>query len=85
MDCLELREILDQGKDTTHQFKANFSSIDALAVEISAFANTGTGSVSLKADFSLLQVIKRTESGIIPSQKSFVQAPRFSQRALPSS
>lgn len=43
MDCLELRNILDQGEDTTHQFKTNFHSIDALAVEISAFANTDGG------------------------------------------
>ena len=43
MDCIELLEILDKGEDTTHQFKANFTSIDALAVEISAFANTGWG------------------------------------------
>ncbi len=43
MDCIELLEIIEQGEDTTHQFKANFSSIDALAVEISAFANTEGG------------------------------------------
>jgi predicted HTH transcriptional regulator len=45
MDCLELRNILDQGEDTTLQFKANFRSIDALAVEISAFANTDGGMI----------------------------------------
>lgn len=45
MDCLELRDILNQGEDTAHQFKTNFTSIDALAVEISAFANTDGGMI----------------------------------------
>lgn len=49
MDCLELREILNQGEDTTHQFKTNFTSIDALAVEISAFANTDGGMILIGA------------------------------------
>lgn len=43
MDCTELFEILNRGEDSTHQFKANFNSIDNLAVEISAFANTDGG------------------------------------------
>lgn len=43
MDCIELLDILNNGEDSTHQFKENFTSIDKLAVEISAFANTDGG------------------------------------------
>jgi len=45
MDCAELLEILNRGEDSTHQFKENFTSIDNLAVEISAFANTDGGKI----------------------------------------
>lgn len=43
MDCIELLDILERGEDSYHQFKRNFNSIDNLAVEISAFANTDGG------------------------------------------
>ncbi|MCP5053741.1 MAG: transcriptional regulator [bacterium] len=43
MDCKELLEIINQGGDYTHQFKENFSSLDKLAIEISAFANSEGG------------------------------------------
>lgn len=49
MDCTELLEILDRGEDSAHQFKANFNSIDNLAVEISAFANTDGGLIVVGA------------------------------------
>lgn len=45
MDCRELLEIIDQGEDYTHQFKENFSNIDKLAAEISAFANSEGGMI----------------------------------------
>lgn len=45
MNSIELLEILDKGEDTSHQFKTNFASIDALAVEISALANTDGGMI----------------------------------------
>lgn len=43
MNCDQLLTILDQGEDYTHQFIEDFSSIDKLAVEISAFANSEGG------------------------------------------
>ncbi len=45
MDCAELLGILDRGEDSAHQFKENFTSIDNLAVEISAFANADGGKI----------------------------------------
>lgn len=45
MDCAELQNILERGEDSSHQFKENFTSIDSLAVEISAFANTDGGMI----------------------------------------
>jgi len=45
MTCTELTEILDRGEDSTRRFKENFTSIDNLAVEISAFANTDGGMI----------------------------------------
>jgi predicted HTH transcriptional regulator len=36
---------LNRGEDSAHQFKENFTSIDNLAVEISAFANTDGGKI----------------------------------------
>ncbi|RMG27120.1 MAG: transcriptional regulator [Methanobacteriota archaeon] len=45
MNCAELLDILDRGEDSSHQFKENFASIDNLAVEISAFANTDGGMI----------------------------------------
>ncbi len=45
MDCIELFAILNRGEDSTHQFKENFTSIDNLTVEISAFANTEGGKI----------------------------------------
>jgi len=38
MDRQDLIERLTAGEDSGHQFKANFNSIDQLAVEIAAFA-----------------------------------------------
>lgn len=43
MNCEELLDIVEQGEDYTHQFKEDFSGIDKLAIEISAFANSAGG------------------------------------------
>lgn len=43
MNCDDLAEILDKGEDSKQQFKININSIDQLAVEISAFANSDGG------------------------------------------
>ena len=45
MNCQELLHILEKGEDSRHQFKEKFNSIDNLAVEISAFANTDGGKI----------------------------------------
>jgi len=43
MDCLELSDVINRGEDTFNQFKVNFYSVDKLAVEICAFANSDGG------------------------------------------
>ena len=47
MNCLKLSDIINRGEDTFNQFKANFYSIDKLAVEICAFANSDGGSLHI--------------------------------------
>jgi predicted HTH transcriptional regulator len=43
VNCEALKKILLQGEDSIHQFKLNFNSIDKLASEICAFANSQGG------------------------------------------
>ena len=43
MNCIEILEYLQKGEDSSQQFKENFDSIDKLAVEITAFANSNGG------------------------------------------
>ena len=45
VDLHLLREGLRAGEDSTRQFKENFASIDHLAVEIAAFANSQGGRI----------------------------------------
>jgi len=45
MNCDQLKAILNRGEDSKHQFKADFRSIDKLAVEISAFTNSDGGMI----------------------------------------
>ena len=45
MDCMELLDLIKKGEDSTLQFKKEFNSIDALAAEICAFANTKGGRI----------------------------------------
>lgn len=45
MDFIELLEIIETGEDSKTQFKEFFSSPDALAAEITAFANTKGGRI----------------------------------------
>ncbi len=45
MNCAEIVDILNRGEDSTRQFKENFTSIDNLTVEITAFANTDGGTI----------------------------------------
>ena len=43
INCTTLLEIIENGEDSFHQLKTKFTSIDKLAVEISAFANSDGG------------------------------------------
>ncbi len=43
MNETELLDLLARGEDSRHQFKENFSNVDALAAELVAFANSGGG------------------------------------------
>jgi predicted HTH transcriptional regulator len=45
MDIRQLKDRLQAGEDSEHQFKETFASIDHLAVEISAFANSQGGTI----------------------------------------
>lgn len=48
-ETYKLQERLKAGEDSRHQFKEKFSSIDKLAVEISAFANSQGGKIIIGA------------------------------------
>jgi ATP-dependent DNA helicase RecG len=50
MDAQQLGQRLLAGEDSSHQFKTNFGSIDQLAVEIAAFANSQGGSILVGVD-----------------------------------
>lgn len=43
MTLAELKQILARGEESRHQFKREFSHVDALAAELMAFANTAGG------------------------------------------
>ena len=50
MDIKQLEGILKKGEDSFCQFKTNFTSIDNLAVEIAAFANSQGGKIIVGVD-----------------------------------
>ena len=50
MNETELLAILARGEDSRHQFKENFSNVDALAAELVAFANSGGGTLIVGAN-----------------------------------
>ena len=52
MTPAELHQILARGEDSRHQFKRDFSNIDALAAELVAFANTCGGHLLIGVDDS---------------------------------
>lgn len=45
METTELIDILSQGEDSRHQFKADITNVDALAAEIVSFSNTAGGRI----------------------------------------
>ena len=45
METTELIDILSRGADSRHQFKQNFSNIDAVVSEIVAFSNSAGGKI----------------------------------------
>lgn len=50
MQCGQLLKILDKGEDSANQFKKDFSSIDSLTAEITAFANSQGGNIFTGVD-----------------------------------
>ncbi|QDD89667.1 RNA-binding domain-containing protein [Pseudomonas oryzihabitans] len=52
MTLAELKQILARGEDSRHQFKRDFSNIDALTAELVAFANTAGGYLLIGVDDS---------------------------------
>jgi len=49
MDTAELIEIISRGEDSRHQFKADFTNVDALAAEMVAFSNSAGGRLFIGA------------------------------------
>ena len=45
METIKLLEILDRGEDSRHQFKENFTNVNALAAEMVALANAQGGKI----------------------------------------
>ena len=45
METSELLEIIARGEDGRHQFKANFTNVNAMAAELVAFSNSGGGRI----------------------------------------
>lgn len=45
METAELLEIIARGEDGRHQFKANFTNVNAMAAEMVAFSNSGGGKI----------------------------------------
>lgn len=45
METAEVLEIIARGEDGKHQFKANFTNVNALAAEMVAFSNSGGGRI----------------------------------------
>jgi predicted HTH transcriptional regulator len=45
MKDTEIKELIDKGEDSTIQFKSNFTSVDSLAAEITAFLNSRGGKI----------------------------------------
>ena len=45
METAELLEIIARGEDGRHQFKANFTNVNAMAAELVAFSNSGGGRI----------------------------------------
>jgi ATP-dependent DNA helicase RecG len=50
MDPTALMDIIHRGEDSRHQFKKNFSNVDALAAEMVAFSNGAGGLVLIGVD-----------------------------------
>ncbi len=79
-------EAIQKGEDSSQQFKANFASIDKLAVEITAFANSNGGKIYIGIDDNNViqglsnQDIQRLNQWIATSQK--IEPPIFVQTQI---
>jgi len=83
-----IKEALDKGEDSTRQFKENVTSIDKLAVEISAFANSNGGEIYLGIDDNGVikglsrDDIKRLNQWISSATSQKIEPPIFVQTQI---
>ncbi len=83
MECHELIEMVRKGEDSSRQFKEKIDSIDRLAVEMSAFANSDGGFLIVGvSDKGELTGIEREEAGrlnqwIANAAASKIEPPLF--------
>jgi ATP-dependent DNA helicase RecG len=83
-----IKEALNKGEDSTRQFKENLTSIDKLAVEISAFANSNGGEIYLGIDDNGVikglsrDEIKRLNQWISSATSQKIEPPIFVQTQM---
>ncbi len=81
-------ESLKKGEDTNRQFKEKINSIDKLAVEISAFANTNGGEIYVGVDDNAVikglsaDDIKRLNLWISNATSQKIEPPLFVQTKI---
>ncbi|HEC84527.1 MAG TPA: transcriptional regulator [Thioploca sp.] len=88
METITFKKSLKKGEDSSRQFKENLSSIDKLAVEISAFANTNGGDIYLGVDDNGVikglsrDDIKRLNQWISSATSQKIEPPIFVQTEI---
>jgi len=88
MEIITIKESLKKGEDSARQFKENFTSIDKLAVEISAFANSNGGEIYIGVDDNSTikglssDEIKRLNQWISNASSQKIEPPIFVQTQI---
>jgi predicted HTH transcriptional regulator len=88
MEIITVKESLKKGEDSARQFKENFTSIDKLAVEISAFANSNGGEIYIGVDDNSTikglssDEIKRLNQWISNARSQKIEPPIFVQTQI---